>query len=136
LSNTYAYRLHDFQKMPSCFLVSRFDNTRFARFSCADFFWYYIFICVGLVQNCTLSSAVSLSRPSIGFIATYDCRYDRCYRYFLSFYRLSLRSFIPNYERGRNKLSSNSFNFDFGVETFPPLDSAPKTALERMNGCL
>jgi hypothetical protein len=80
--------------------------------------------------------AVSLRRPSIGFVATYDCRYDRFYRYFLSFYRLSLRSFIPNYERGRHKLSSNSFNIDFSVEELSPSDPAQKTALERMNGCL
>jgi hypothetical protein len=99
--------------------------------------------CVDLYNVLTLlskgiSSSVSLRRPSIGFVATYDCNYDRFYRCFLSFYRLSLRLFIPNYERGEGDTDCllTPFNIDFDVEALPPSDSALKTALHRMNGCL
>jgi hypothetical protein len=40
----------------------------------------------------------------------------------------------PIMKGGRHELSSISCNIDFSVESLPPSDSAPKTALDR-NAC-
>jgi hypothetical protein len=87
--------------------------------------------CMHMCHWFNVSSAVSLRRPSIGFVATYHCRYDRFYRYFLSFHCLSLPSFITNYERGRHKLSSNAFDIEFSVEALPPPYSAQKNCFKK-----